>query len=86
MIEWLAEVNAAGHLDRAPREAVLGALTHAIDLLKPGGVLLCDHWTWEAYYQTHCPKVSYSLFDPGNTFRGVTGSAARLAAINGSYH
>lgn len=49
MIEWLAEENAAGHLDRAPRQAVLGALTHTIDLLKPGGVLLCDHWTWEAY-------------------------------------
>jgi SAM-dependent methyltransferase len=49
MIEWLRCEYDAGLLDAAPKRAVVGALAHAIDLLKPGGVLLCDHWTWEAY-------------------------------------
>src|SRR6516225_2925058 len=38
--------------------------------------------TREAYHRTYCPEVSYSLFDPGNAFRGVTGSAARPTAEN----
>jgi hypothetical protein len=49
MIEWLAEETAAGRLEGAPRTAVLGALSHAATLLKPGGAILVDHWTWEAY-------------------------------------
>ena len=32
-----------------------------------------------------CPKVPYSVLDPRNTFRCVTGSAARPTAVNGSY-
>jgi hypothetical protein len=27
---------------------------------------------WQAEHRTGFPEVFYSLFDPGNTFRGVT--------------
>ena len=49
MIEWLAEESDAGRLEGAPREAVIGAVKHAAALVKPGGCLLFDHWTWEAH-------------------------------------
>ena len=60
MIEWLAEEAAAGRLEGRPKQAVVGAVRNAIELLKPGGVLLCDHWTWEAY--RHVPWFPWELF------------------------
>jgi len=49
MIEWLAEEAEAGRLDEKPRDALLGAVQTALSLVKPGGYLLFDHWTWEAH-------------------------------------
>jgi hypothetical protein len=46
MIEWLAEEEREGRLDDRPRSAVVGAVTNAVELVKPGGYLLFDHWTW----------------------------------------
>lgn len=49
MIEWLAEDAAAGRLDECARPALLNAVRHGVELVKPGGYLLFDHWTWEAH-------------------------------------
>jgi hypothetical protein len=49
MIEWLGEENREGRIEGAPRAAVVGALGQAISLLKTGGAMIIDHWTWEAY-------------------------------------
>ena len=46
MIEWLAEDEAAGRLDERARPALLSAVRNAVELVKPGGYLLFDHWTW----------------------------------------
>jgi hypothetical protein len=49
MIEWLAEEDRDGVLDERARPALLGAVRNAAELVKPGGMLLFDHWTWEAH-------------------------------------
>jgi SAM-dependent methyltransferase len=49
MIEWLAEEDEAGLLDERARPALLAAVQNAVNLVKPGGVLLFDHWTWVAH-------------------------------------
>jgi hypothetical protein len=49
MIEWLAEDAAAGRLGERARPALLDAVRHSVELVKPGGYLLFDHWTWEAH-------------------------------------
>lgn len=49
MIEWLAEDAAAHRLHERAQPALLAAVDQAIRLLRPGGVLLFDHWTWEAH-------------------------------------
>jgi SAM-dependent methyltransferase len=46
MIEWLAEEAEAGKLDERPRTALIGAVRKAVEIVKPGGHLLFDHWTW----------------------------------------
>ena len=38
--------------------------------------LSCE-MSWQAQNRTGCLKISYSVLDPRNTFRRVTGSAAR---------
>jgi hypothetical protein len=49
MIEWLAEDDRKGRLDECARPALVSAVRQAVDLVKPGGSLIFDHWTWEAY-------------------------------------
>ena len=49
MIEWLGEDDRAGRLDEHARPALVSAVRQAVDLVKPGGYLIFDHWTWEAY-------------------------------------
>jgi hypothetical protein len=49
MIEWLAEEDRDGVLDERARPALLGAVRNAAELVKPGGWLLFDHWTWLAH-------------------------------------
>jgi hypothetical protein len=49
MIEWLAEEDRGGRLDERARPALIGAVRNAAELVKPGGWLLFDHWTWEAH-------------------------------------
>lgn len=49
MIEWLAEDDRAGRLDEHARPALVAAVRQAVDLVKPGGTLIFDHWTWVAY-------------------------------------
>lgn len=49
MIEWLAEDAAAGRLDTYARPALIQAACQAVDLVRPGGYLLFDHWTWEGH-------------------------------------
>jgi hypothetical protein len=46
MIEWLAEEAAAGELELRARPALLLAVEQAVELVRPGGYLLFDHWTW----------------------------------------
>jgi hypothetical protein len=46
MIEWLAEEAAAGRLDERARPALVDAVEQANRLVRPGGYLLFDHWTW----------------------------------------
>jgi SAM-dependent methyltransferase len=49
MIEWLTQDAAAGRLDECARPALLAAVGQAVTLVRPGGWLLFDHWTWEKY-------------------------------------
>lgn len=49
MIEWLAEEERAGRLGERARPALMQAVQQAVHLVEPGGVLLFDHWTWEAH-------------------------------------
>jgi hypothetical protein len=60
MIEWLAEDHAAGRLDERARPALLAAVREAVSLVKPGGWLLFDHWTWEKY--RHVDWFPWRLF------------------------
>ncbi len=46
MIQWLAEEWRAGTLHLRARPALMDAVRFASDLVKPGGFLLFDHWTW----------------------------------------
>ncbi len=48
MIQWLAEDYRAGKLDERARPALVQAVKNAVAMVKPGGCLLFDHWTWEA--------------------------------------
>jgi hypothetical protein len=50
MIEWLAEEAAAGQLARRARPALLQAVEQAVRLVRPGGYLVFDHWTWEGHH------------------------------------
>jgi len=47
MIEWLAEDARAGRLDQHARPALVEAVRQARSMVKPGGYLLFDHWTFE---------------------------------------
>ena len=49
MIEWLAEEAEAGQLDAHARPALVEAVRQAVYLVRPGGFLLFDHWTWEGH-------------------------------------
>ena len=49
MIEWLWEDARANRLGEHAQPALLGAVREAIELVRPGGWLLFDHWTWEAH-------------------------------------
>lgn len=46
MIEWLAEEYAADRLEGRGKPALLTAFRDATELVRPGGHLLVDHWTW----------------------------------------
>lgn len=50
MIEWLAEEHAVGGIDARARPAVVDAVAQAARLVRPGGALLFDHWTWEGHH------------------------------------
>ncbi|MFH1566354.1 MAG: hypothetical protein ABIL09_00020, partial [Gemmatimonadota bacterium] len=45
MIEWLAEDYAADGLAARGRPELLAAVAGAVELVRPGGYLLFDHWT-----------------------------------------
>lgn len=49
MIEWLAEEWKEGRIDERARPALVEAVRQATDLVRPGGSLLFDHWTWEGH-------------------------------------
>jgi SAM-dependent methyltransferase len=49
MIEWLAADIEAGKIDEYAKPALLQAVKHAVRLVKPGGYLVFDHWTWEGH-------------------------------------
>ncbi|MCC7493353.1 MAG: hypothetical protein IT204_13445 [Fimbriimonadaceae bacterium] len=51
MIEWLAEEFEAGELALRARPALVAAVAQAATLVRPGGWLIFDHWTWERYRQ-----------------------------------
>lgn len=48
MIEWLGEDERNGRLGERARPALVTVVRNAVDMVKPVGVLLFDHWTWEA--------------------------------------
>jgi hypothetical protein len=50
MIEWLAQDAAAGRLDERARPALVQAVAEAVALVRPGGWLIFDHWTWEGHH------------------------------------
>src|SRR5262249_12793587 len=60
MIEWLAEEYHAGQLDARARPAVVEAVRQAVALVKPGGWLLFDHWTWVGHQ--HLDWFPWDLF------------------------
>jgi SAM-dependent methyltransferase len=60
MIEWLAEEYAADGLAGRGRPALLAAVSRALDLTRPGGVLLFDHWTWQGHREQ--PWFPWELF------------------------
>jgi len=45
MIEWLAEDFAADGLESRGRPELLEVVSGAVDLVRPGGYLIFDHWT-----------------------------------------
>jgi hypothetical protein len=47
MIEWLEEDYLAGQLGERALPALLQAVRNATEIVRPGGYLLFDHWTWE---------------------------------------
>lgn len=49
MIRWLAEDYESGRVNVRARPALIQAVRSAWHLVKPGGYLLFDHWTWEAH-------------------------------------
>ncbi|HET6386039.1 MAG TPA: hypothetical protein VFJ58_21820 [Armatimonadota bacterium] len=51
MIEWLGDDYASGRLDDYARPALLNAVRRAIEMVRPGGYILFDHWTWDAHRQ-----------------------------------
>jgi hypothetical protein len=64
MIEWVAEEAADGRLDQRPREVLIDAIEQAAILVRPGGFLLFDHWTWEGHrdldwfpWQLYCDLI-----------------------------
>lgn len=46
MIEWLAEDAAAGQLATRGQPELLRVVGDAVALVRPGGWLVFDHWTW----------------------------------------
>jgi hypothetical protein len=46
MIEWLAEEYASDRLEGRGKPGLLAAVGEAVELTRPGGYLLFDHWTW----------------------------------------
>ncbi len=46
MIEWLAEDFAADRLEERGRPELLRIVEGAVELVRPGGYLVFDHWTW----------------------------------------
>lgn len=51
MIEWLEEEIAAGREGERARPALLEAVRQAVRLVRPGGYLLFDHWTWYGHQE-----------------------------------
>ncbi|HZT40862.1 MAG TPA: hypothetical protein VFA07_01670 [Chthonomonadaceae bacterium] len=49
MITWLAEEAEADRLGVHARPALVEAVRQAVTLVRPGGFLLFDHWTWEGH-------------------------------------
>ncbi len=46
MIEWLGEEAAEDRLDERARPALMEAVRQAVEITRPGGYLVFDHWTW----------------------------------------
>lgn len=46
MIEWLAEDVQAGRLGQRGQPELLQIVADAVRLVRPGGLLLFDHWNW----------------------------------------
>jgi hypothetical protein len=46
MIEWLAEDAQAGLLEQRGRPELMKIVADAVQLVRPGGYLIFDHWNW----------------------------------------
>ena len=51
MIEWLAEDVASGRIEERGKPEVLQIVGDAVDLVRPGGYLLFDHFNWCKYME-----------------------------------
>ena len=46
MIEWLAEDTRAGRLEERGKPELMQIVRDAVQLVRPGGWLIFDHWNW----------------------------------------
>ena len=61
MIEWLAEELEEGTIDARARSALISVVAGAAELVRPGGVLIFDHWTWFGHQAE--PWFPWDLFN-----------------------
>lgn len=60
MIEWLAQDYRADGLVRHGRPELLQIVGAAVEVLRPGGILIFDHWAWEGHRRE--PWFPWDLF------------------------
>jgi hypothetical protein len=60
MIEWLAEDAKAGRLDQRGKPGLMQIVGDAVNLVRPGGFLIFDHYNWRKFMGV--PWFPWDLF------------------------